>query len=119
VALRFADPDLLRLVNRRPLPPDADPSRPGVFILFRRDGLVVKERHGSIAETPAGKCVAENGAAGRLLNLPEAEVASKIKAYEGEHVILGYRTILNEEKLGLDLVRAVIEVESRPNEGAF
>jgi DNA-binding Lrp family transcriptional regulator len=52
-----------------------------------------------------------------LLNLSEAEVTAKIKAYEAEHVILAYRTILNEEKLGLDLVRAVIEVKITPERG--
>jgi len=52
-----------------------------------------------------------------MLNLTEAEVAAKIKTYETEEVILGYRTILNEEKLGVDLVRAVIEVKITPERG--
>jgi len=34
-----------------------------------------------------------------------------------EHVILGYRAILDEEKLGLDIVRAVIEVKITPERG--
>ena len=55
-----------------------------------------------------------------LLNLPEAEAAAKIKAYEANQVILGYRTILNEELLGLEIVRAVIEVKITPErEGGF
>jgi len=55
-----------------------------------------------------------------MLNLPEAEVAARIKAYEDEHIILGYRTVINEEKLGLDNVRAVIEVKITPErEGGF
>ena len=55
-----------------------------------------------------------------LLNLPEAEVSRKVKAYEDDQVILGYRTILNEEKLGVDSVRAVIEVKITPErEGGF
>ena len=53
----------------------------------------------------------------KMLNLSEAEVASKIKAYEDERVILGYHTVLNEEKLGLDIVRAVIEVKITPERG--
>src|SRR6266850_8410004 len=53
----------------------------------------------------------------RLLNLPEAEVAAKIRAYEAEHIILGYRAVLNEEKLGQDIVRAVIEVKITPERG--
>lgn len=52
-----------------------------------------------------------------MLNLPEAEVAAKVKAYEADQVILAYRTILNEEKLGVDLVRAVIEVKITPERG--
>ncbi len=53
----------------------------------------------------------------KLLNLPEAEVAAKVKGYEKDRVILGYRTVLNEEKLGVDLVRAVIEVKITPERG--
>ena len=52
-----------------------------------------------------------------MLNLPESEVASRIKRYETEHVILGYRAILNAEKLGMDAVRAVIEVKITPERG--
>lgn len=55
-----------------------------------------------------------------LLAIPEAEAATRIKSYETEQVILGYRTILNEEKLGLETVRAVIEVKITPErEGGF
>lgn len=55
-----------------------------------------------------------------LLNQPENEVVAKIKAYEADHLILGYRTILNEEKLGLEIVRAVIEVKITPErDGGF
>jgi DNA-binding Lrp family transcriptional regulator len=52
-----------------------------------------------------------------LLNMTEAEVTARIKAYEADGVILGYRTVLNEEKLGVDLVRAVIEVKITPERG--
>lgn len=55
-----------------------------------------------------------------ILNLPEDDVARRIKTYEQENVILAYRTILNEEKMGLDRVRAVIEVKITPErEGGF
>ena len=55
-----------------------------------------------------------------MLPSTEAEVAAKIKAYETDGVILGYRTILNEEKLGVETVRAVIEVKITPErEGGF
>ena len=53
----------------------------------------------------------------RMLDLPEREIAAKIKAYEEGQVILGYRAVLNEEKLGQDIVRAVIEVKITPERG--
>lgn len=52
-----------------------------------------------------------------MLNLPEEEVVRRIKAYEQDHVIVAYRTILNEEKLGIERVRAVIEVRITPERG--
>ncbi len=55
-----------------------------------------------------------------MLNQPEADITAKIRAYEDDQVILGYRTILNEEKLGVNIVRAVIEVKITPErEGGF
>ena len=57
--------------------------------------------------------------AGRL-NLAEAEVETQIKNLESNGVILGYRTVINEEKLEGDIVRAVIEVKITPErEGGF
>ena len=57
--------------------------------------------------------------AGRL-NLAEVEVETKIKELETNGVILGYRTVINEEKLAVDIVRAVIEVKITPErEGGF
>jgi len=53
----------------------------------------------------------------KMLGMPVMEVADKVKAYETDQVILGYRTILNEEKLGVDRVRAVIEVKITPERG--
>jgi DNA-binding Lrp family transcriptional regulator len=53
----------------------------------------------------------------KMLNLAEAEVASKIKGYEAGRVILGYHALLNEEKLGENRVRAVIEVKITPERG--
>ena len=57
---------------------------------------------------------------GGRLNLPETEVEAKIKEHESNGVILGYRTVINEEKLDVELVRAVIEVKITPErEGGF
>ena len=52
-----------------------------------------------------------------MLGISEAEIAAKVKQYEQEQVILGYRTILNEEKLSSEKVRAVIEVKITPERG--
>jgi len=53
----------------------------------------------------------------QMLSQPEADVAAKIKDYENSQVILGYRAILNDEKIGGDIVRAVIEVKITPERG--
>ena len=54
------------------------------------------------------------------LDVAEKEVESKIKQLEEDGIILGYRTIINENKLQVDLVRAVIEVKITPErEGGF
>lgn len=52
-----------------------------------------------------------------MVGISEAEVVAQIKAYEADNVILGYRTVVNEEKLGLETVRAVIEVKITPERG--
>lgn len=70
---------------------------------------ILKLLHENAALKPAEMAV--------MLNRPEAEIAAKVKSYEADQVILGYRAILNEEKLGLDIVRAVIEVKITPERG--
>ena len=56
----------------------------------------------------------------QMLNTSEADVTAAIRKYEQENIVLGYRTILNEERLGLEHVRAVIEVKITPErEGGF
>ena len=71
---------------------------------------------------PLLKLIRENAAwkpaeLGAMLNLSESEVVTRIKKYETDQIILGYRAILDEEKLGLDVVRAVIEVKITPERG--
>jgi DNA-binding Lrp family transcriptional regulator len=71
---------------------------------------------------PLLKLLQENAAAkpgllAKMLNLSEGEVTAKIKQYETDRIILGYRAILNEEKMGLDVVRALIEVKITPERG--
>ena len=54
---------------------------------------------------------------GAMLGSTEAEIRQRIKAYEADSTILGYRAVLNEEKLGRETVRAVIEVKITPERG--
>src|SRR4051812_16270785 len=71
---------------------------------------------------PLLKLLQENAALkpsqlGAMLNQSESDVAAKIKSYEAENVILGYRAIIDEERLGIEMVRAVIEVRITPERG--
>lgn len=50
----------------------------------------------------------------KMLGLPLAEVRAKIAAYEAEGVIRGYQAVVNEDRLGTNDVRAVIELHIRP-----
>ena len=52
-----------------------------------------------------------------LLGMSETEVRGRIRALTADRVVLGYRAVLNEEKLGRELVRAVIEVRITPERG--
>ena len=52
-----------------------------------------------------------------MLDTTEQEIAGRIAAYEKDEVILGYRTVINEEKLDTEVVRAVIEVKITPERG--
>ena len=51
---------------------------------------------------------------GPMLQMSEEDVAAKIKKLEDEKTILAYHAVLNEEKLKVDAVRAVIEVKITP-----
>jgi DNA-binding Lrp family transcriptional regulator len=56
----------------------------------------------------------------RMLGVPAAEVTRRIEDYEKRGVIRGYQAILNEDRLALDKVTAVIEVKVTPQrEGGF
>jgi DNA-binding Lrp family transcriptional regulator len=56
----------------------------------------------------------------RMLGVPVAEVSRRIAEYERGGVIRGYQAILNEDRLELDKVNAVIEVKVTPQrEGGF
>ena len=56
----------------------------------------------------------------KMLDVSVAEVNKRIAKYEKNGVIRGYQAILNEDKLDLDTVTAVIEVKVTPQrEGGF
>jgi DNA-binding Lrp family transcriptional regulator len=56
----------------------------------------------------------------RMLNVSVDEVNQRIADYEKDGVIRGYQAVLNEDKLDLDTVTAVIEVKVAPQrEGGF
>ena len=56
----------------------------------------------------------------RMLGVPAAEIGRRIDDYEKQGVIRGYQAILNEDRLDLDSVTAVIEVKVTPQrEGGF
>lgn len=55
-----------------------------------------------------------------MLDMPVEEVGQKLNAFEKDGIILGYQAVINEEKLDLDLVRAVIEIRITPErDGGF
>ncbi len=56
----------------------------------------------------------------RQLGLTEGEVRRRIQAYEEKGIIRGYQAIVDEERLGVERVHAVIEVRITPErEGGF
>lgn len=71
---------------------------------------------------PLLKLIRENAALppaqlAALTGMTEAEVQERLRTWEADRVILGYRAVINEDKLGRDLVRAVIEVRITPERG--
>ena len=54
---------------------------------------------------------------GQMLNLPEAEVVARIKKFEEDKIILGYKAIIDDERAVSDLVKGVIEVKLAPERG--
>jgi DNA-binding Lrp family transcriptional regulator len=56
----------------------------------------------------------------KMLNVPADQVQRRIKQYEDDKVILGYKAVINDDKVDTDLVKAVIEVKVQPErEGGF
>ena len=56
----------------------------------------------------------------KMLAIPEPDVQRRIKQYEDDKIILGYKAVINDDKVDSDLVKAVIEVRIQPErEGGF
>jgi DNA-binding Lrp family transcriptional regulator len=56
----------------------------------------------------------------KMLGMSEDRVKRQIAEYEKEGIIRGYQAVVNEDKLSLQTVRAVIEVKITPErEGGF
>ncbi|MCC6355620.1 MAG: Lrp/AsnC family transcriptional regulator [Verrucomicrobiae bacterium] len=53
----------------------------------------------------------------QMLNLTEAEVSARIRKFEEDKVILGYKAIIDDDRAGSDLVKGVIEVKLAPERG--
>ena len=53
-----------------------------------------------------------------LLGKSEAEVAAEIKNLEDNHIILGYKTLIDWEKTAEEMVTALIEVQVTPQRGS-
>ena len=61
-----------------------------------------------------------NAQLAKMLDLSPEEVQRRIKAYEDDKIILGYKAVINDDKVDTDLVKAVIEVKIQPErEGGF
>jgi DNA-binding Lrp family transcriptional regulator len=57
---------------------------------------------------------------GQMLDMTPEEVSQRIAAYEKNNVILGYKALINDDRLDLNRVKAVIEVRITPErEGGF
>lgn len=52
-----------------------------------------------------------------MLGMNEVEVANELSAMESEHIICGYHTLINWEKVGIEKVTALIEVSVTPQRG--
>lgn len=68
------------------------------------------------------KLLRENAALGTselaaMIGVTEAEVRTRIREYQADGTILGYRALINEERIARDTVRALIEVKITPERG--
>lgn len=74
----------------------------------------VDEKTEKILEALSGNGKASEKEIAVLTGLPEAEVSSCIKKLEEDKIILGYRTMINWQRVRSDDVKALIEVKVMP-----
>lgn len=56
----------------------------------------------------------------KMLDAEPSEIKRRIREYEKKKIILGYKAIINDDKVDTNLVKAVIEVRVQPErEGGF
>ena len=53
----------------------------------------------------------------RMLGIPEEEVAAKLEELENNHIIAGYKTIVNWDKSDREVVTALIDLRVTPQRG--
>ena len=53
----------------------------------------------------------------RMLGIPEEEVAAKLEELENNHIIAGYKTIVNLDKTDREVVTALIDLRVTPQRG--
>ena len=82
---------------------------------FKQEGMVLMDSILRILDREQGKVDVARISA--MLGMPEAEVAAKIEKLEKEHVIVGYKTIVNWEKTDRDVVTALIDLRVTPQRG--
>jgi DNA-binding Lrp family transcriptional regulator len=90
--------------------------RPSRYVPLRRTPALMDE----ILKLLQANALETHEDIAKQLNLPADEVARRIADYEKAGVIRGYQAVLDEDKLDLDTVTAVIEVKVTPQrEGGF
>lgn len=52
-----------------------------------------------------------------MLDVDETVIMNELEAMEAEHIICGYHTLINWEKVGIEKVTALIEVRVTPQRG--
>ena len=63
------------------------------------------------------KGVVDTDKISRMLGKPKEKVEAKLKQLENDHIIVGYKTIVNWDKTERDVVRALIDLRVTPQRG--